>query len=991
MSGASLRWKLFLVPIFATLSFAAYLIYSSMVLSSNNAHLQEVRDIEFPTLDAAEKNISDLEKIIFTLNSAAASGEVDGLDVADQMASTVRARYMAMGKIDLGHRNEIKQLASEFETYFGLASTISRSMSGKSFLPDPQSVTQMRVARNDYTNHIIAFRDNAKHNFESTVKEASSQSDHARVIGPIIGVVMLIILIVLTGVITGGIWSLERQVHDHAEKLEVVNLELKHEIAKLQAAEDAKKDAETASQIKDEFLANMSHEIRTPMNAIMGLSYLCLQTVLAPKQHDYLQKIYASAKSLLGILNDILDISKIEAGKMELERVPFELEDVIGNLATIVSTHAHEKNLEFLLETALGVPSYLIGDPLRLGQILINLAGNAVKFTEQGEVVVRTELESESANHLVLRFTIQDSGIGMSHDEIAKLFQTFTQADSSITRKFGGTGLGLSISKRLVEMMGGSIWVESEPGKGSKFIFLVRFRKAERRAKNRYLSYFELHGLRVLAVDDNENSLHILRTYLESFDLHVEVANNGFDALNLIQQAELEGKSFDLTIVDWKMPQMDGIDFSRALRDLPNLHKIPKVLLISAFGQHEMLQHIEQRLIDGILAKPFQQSELLEAINDVIGEEQSGRSKVTLNALFNQSAVGKVSGARLLLVEDNEINQLVAGELLAKANISVVIAENGRVALARLEEQMFDGVLMDMQMPVMDGVTATRLIRQDARFEHLPIIAMTANVMSHDKEQYTAAGMNDCIAKPIDPDKMIDTLARWIVPARPIVPPTMIQVPTNAETLPDLPGVRVAESVRRMGGKLTTYCNVLREFRKSQANVITEMRTARLSGDQKTLERLIHTLKGLFGTLGVDVGRNKAEALEKNIQQGEHNQIEPMLAEVETELTRLFAAIDLALPQPTATAINDTTAGNATVDLDKLTHWIRKAEQQLEEFDSGAEASVAQIRQLVSGNTEMRAMVDAIAAHIDKYDYEQGLIELAAWAENLEIGSENRG
>lgn len=981
--GSKLRWKLFLVPLFATLSFAIYLVYSSLVLSDNNTHLQEVRDEEFPALDAAEKNLDDLDRIIFALNSSAASGELDGLELSKRIAIEVRDRYTLLTRIDPVHTDETKRLVVLFDRYFGMALEIATAMAHQRGLPDPQVVIQMRQTRDEYRRHTIAFRDAARREFQDIVVEASVQADNARIVGPIIGIVMLVILSILTWTVTSGIWALEKQVHLHADKLATLNVELQNEIEKLKAAENAKKDAETASQIKNEFLANMSHEIRTPMNAIIGLSYLCLQTALDPKQRDYLQKIHASAGSLLGILNDILDISKIESGKMELERVPFELEDVIGNLATVVSTHAHEKQIEFLLETALDVPPHLIGDPLRLGQILINLTGNALKFTPHGEVVVRTTLESESANHVVLRFMVQDSGIGMHPHEIEKLFQSFTQADSSITRKFGGTGLGLSISKRLVEMMGGTIWVESEYGKGSKFIFLARFRKAAKEVSKRVLPSSVLQGTRVLIVDDNENSLHILKMYLESMGLLVSSAQSGTEALQTARQAAQAGQPYDIAIIDWKMPEMDGMTLARHLRELPQPSHPLKVLLISAHNQHDMLVQIEEQLIDGILTKPFRQTELLQAVSKMLGVEHTVSSKLTLNDVYDQTAVARVSGARLLLAEDNEINQLVAEELLTKAGISVVIATNGKEAIALLQEQNFDGVLMDMQMPEMDGITATRKIRKDARFANLPIIAMTANVMAHDREKYLAAGMNDYIGKPIDPEKMLAVLARWIVPARPNKPPVNSvasdEVPDN---LPDLPGVRVAEGVRRMGGKLETYCNVLREFRHRQQFVITDMRAALEKNDLETVERLAHTLKGLLGTLGAETEKSYAEVLEQCVQRGEISQQSPELVQVADALDTLFAAIDRALPRSPLSP--EVQSECAPVDRRALREWLAKAHVQLEEFDAGAEESLASIRQLVRGDPNMRNHLERIANDVAQYDYESALQALIVWTAQLD-------
>ncbi len=567
--------------------------------------------------------------------------------------------------------------------------------------------------------------------------------------------------------------------------LVAVNNELEREIQKLKEAEEAKTQAEAASQIKDEFLANMSHEIRTPMNAIIGLSHLCLQTAMSGKQQDYLKKINGSAKSLLGILNDILDVSKIEAGKMEIERITFDLEEVMGNLATIVGNRAQEKNLEFLMQTDPDVPPLLIGDPLRLSQVLINLAGNAVKFTQRGEVMVRVELARETSDQVILRFTVKDTGIGMSQKEIDKLFRPFTQADTSITRKFGGTGLGLTISKRLVEMMGGRIWVESTPGVGSNFIFIARFQKAEKRLNYSLSALNDLRGLRVLAVDHSENGLQILKGYLESFTLDVTIAGNSQDALNLVRRANKERKPFGLVIIDCKMPEMDGMELARKLQEITFLSFRPKVLLITSSGQDEMLLQVDNQAVDGILAKPFQQSKFLDAVTRVSGRSvlSSGKFKI-ISEQLNPELISQIRGARLLLVEDNEINRQVAQELLEGFGLDVTTAENGEEAISLLNEAQFDGVLMDMQMPVMDGVTATREIRKNPLFSKLPIIALTANVMVSEQKEFLDAGITDYVGKPIDPDRLVATLAKWVRPSR-TTPTRTAQSTPVGQTVPE--------------------------------------------------------------------------------------------------------------------------------------------------------------------------------------------------------------
>jgi signal transduction histidine kinase len=547
LSGFSLHWKLLLVPVVATLSFAAYLAYSSQVMSEGDGVLKELRDIDYPILDEAEKNLNAYKSVVDALNTAAATGEGDFLDIARNKASEIANRYKVLKKLDTAHNDKLSKLESDFNTYFDLALDVARRMATRRDMPGEQQIMEMRTLRDDYLSEAKAYKSDTEQEYHRDVAGAIKRSEYAQNWGVGIGSFMLLVIAALTLWVTRGILVLERHVAERSRMLVSVNQELEHEIHKLRAAEEAKiqaeaakSEAETANQIKDEFLANMSHEIRTPMNAIIGLSHLCLQTVMSVKQQDYLKKINGSAKSLLRILNDILDVSKIEAGKMEIEQTTFELEDVMGNVATIVGNRAHEKKIEFLLQTTPDVPQLLIGDPLRLSQVLINLAGNAVKFTQHGEVIVRVARARETNEEVVLRFSVIDTGIGMTQQEIDKLFHPFTQADSSTTRKFGGTGLGLTISKRLVEMMGGRIWVESNPGFGSRFIFVARFQKPEKQLSYSMAAIDDLRGLRVLAVDQSENSQNILQGYLESFGLNVAVAGKIEDALNQVRRANEE-------------------------------------------------------------------------------------------------------------------------------------------------------------------------------------------------------------------------------------------------------------------------------------------------------------------------------------------------------------------------------------------------------------------------------------------------------------------
>jgi len=659
-----------------------------------------------------------------------------------------------------------------------------------------------------------------------------------------------------------------------------------HDVGELKKAEEklrqAQAAAEAASRAKGDFLANMSHEIRTPMNAILGLAHLTLKTDLTLRQRGYLEKIHAAGNSLLGIINDVLDFSKIEAGKLELESVPFNLDDVLDQLAGLITVKAHEKEaLEVLFRTSSEVPRALVGDPLRLGQVLINLANNAVKFTEAGEIVVATELVRADGGSARIRFSVRDTGIGLSAAEMARLFESFTQADTSTTRRFGGTGLGLAISKRLAALMGGDIQVASEPGRGSTFSFSADFRIGGGPAARRPVAPPELKGMRVLVVDDNPTSRAILQEMLESFSFEVGLAASGEEGLREYAAASA-GRAYALVVMDWRMGGMDGIEAARRIKACSVSRPAP-VILVTAYGREEALRKAEAAGLEGFLLKPVSPSLLFDTIMEIFG---SGRLPASARggAEIPTPVAEGVAGGRFLLVEDNEINQQVAMEILRGAGLEVVLAANGREAVERSAREVFDAVLMDVQMPVMDGYAAAREIRKQegAMRSHgmvpIPVIAMTAHAMSGDAAKSLAAGMNDHITKPIDPGTLLETLSRWIkpraqVPAAPIgfAPAPAVQSPAGPSPpepiLPEeLPGFDLAEGLHRLQGNRALYRRLIIDFAAQQRHEGETLGRLLEAGDFDRARRRVHAIKGVAGNLAAKPLQAAVGALERLIR-----------------------------------------------------------------------------------------------------------------------------
>ncbi len=616
--------------------------------------------------------------------------------------------------------------------------------------------------------------------------------------------------------------------------------------------ERAMVEAQTANEAKSSFLANMSHEIRTPMNAIIGMVGLALNKKLSPKLREYLLTVRSSAESLLAIINDLLDFSKIEAGKITLEQVDFQLYQFFDKLADLFGDQAASRDIELVIGIEPGVPAALRGDSLRLEQVFVNLLGNAIKFTEHGEILVHATIDLELDDTVRILFSVKDTGVGIGQEQYESLFEPFTQADGSTTREYGGTGLGLSICRRLVNLHGGEIWVESTPGEGTTIFFTVEFIRLPEEREVQYVVPATIRGLKVLVIDDNETVRRITANMLESFHFQVDVASSCDKARFLVDEVITR---YDLLLVDWRMPGIDGIECVRGFREMDGADKVP-IIMMTAFGGDREVVMAKEVGINYFLTKPVKQSLLFDTIMEVFNYPEA--MHVSLDDRENNRMLpGSVhlTGVRILLVEDNRINQNVARELLESVGGIVEIANNGQEAVHILQDrgEEFDGVLMDVQMPVMDGYEATKAIRSNPALNGLPVIAVTAHAMQSDRDKCIQAGMNDYVAKPITPELLFSVLARWTRPDQVghmyredktvfALPEGMVELPESFE------GVHVESGVSRMAGNMKSYLRMLKDLQQF-GNEVVERLPQLIEEDLPAATREVHTLKGTAANL----------------------------------------------------------------------------------------------------------------------------------------------
>lgn len=780
--------------------------------------------------------------------------------------------------------------------------------------------------------------------------------------------------------------SLHDQVLERTEKLERAVVE-----------------AQTANATKSSFLANMSHEIRTPMNAIIGMVGLSLNKKLSPKLREYLLTVRSSAESLLAIINDILDFSKIEAGKITLEQVDFQLHHLFDKLANLFSDQAVLKDIELVLGIDEGTPVALRGDPLRIEQVFINLLGNAIKFTDQGLIFVHASLESQSGDMVRILFSVRDTGVGIGQKQYESLFEPFTQADGSMTREYGGTGLGLSICRRLVNLHGGKIWVESKPGEGTTVFFTAEFGRQPAAGQIQYVMPASIRGLRCLVIDDNEIARCVAAKMIEGFHFEVDVVSSCGEARECIGG---EIGRYDLILVDWRMPEVDGIECVKGFRAMKGSEKVP-IIMMTAFGGNQEVLLAKEAGVDYFLTKPLKQSLLFDTIMEIFDYPEAMHASLNARDVRRELvSFEHLSGYRILVAEDNRINQNVAKELLESVGMIVEIATNGQETVDILEKRgkEFDAVLMDVQMPILDGYQATERIRANPFLAELPVIAVTAHAMQGDRERCMQTGMNDYVAKPITPELLFSVLTRWILPDHVEThyreKKGALQLsPGRALLSQSFAGIHIESGLARMAGNMGAYVRMLKDLLEFAREVLERM-PQKVVNERDEAIREVHTLKGTAANLSANRLQELCLTLERfltqsrstggrrevldqetmQIQLNEHLwQINESLTELSETVGELAHLCEGSVEKGEEEALVGADCGESLEILGKLKMMVHECDPMSEEF-------WIEQKKIFRGqgiDEEMKQMEH----NLGNYDFEQSL----KWLERCERGLLGRG
>ncbi|MBF0136168.1 MAG: response regulator [Magnetococcus sp. DMHC-1] len=753
----------------------------------------------------------------------------------------------------------------------------------------------------------------------------------------------------------------------------------------LKSLEETLGVAESASRAKSEFIANTSHEIRTPMNAIIGFTELALKTDLSPRLTDYLSKVQRASHTLMGLIDDILDFSKMEAGKLELDPVAFDLQDMIDRLAELFSMQTSEKGIELVFYMPMATHRATFGDAQRLEQILINLIRNAIKFTEGGTIAVRMNLRDLEGEGVELTCQVQDTGIGIDQDRLPHLFLPFVQADGSTTRKYGGTGLGLTICKRLVELMHGHIHAESTPGVGSIFSFTIPLEWRPPLHPEAPTMAQRFRGMRILAVDDNGATREMLRGILDSFGLEPVTVDSGEAAMTEFITAQAAGQPFPLILMDWRLTGENGIEIARKIwetqaRMTPPTARV-KVIMLTAFGDDDTEQEAFASGIDAFIHKPVTRSQIMEAIQRVFGEQTPKRNRFAKVLAEEAETSKKIGGARILLAEDNAVNQQVAREILERVGLFVEIANNGQEVLDLLEKNTYEAVLLDIQMPIMDGLETVRRMRADPRFRDLPVIAMTAHAMADDKRRCLEAGMTEHVAKPIRPERLYGLLGRLIGPVGALQP--ISPVADHEVDIPELPGLDSVDGLRRLGGNRTLYRRLLIRFREDHLHLLEKMSTALQENNLDEAARLAHATKGVAGNIGAKPLERAALELETALRKNQDPQVAgtAFAAHLTSLLQALNTITETGDDDPEDAAFSDKI--NA-IDRNRLVPLLQTLAQRLADYNFEAQDLVDALRPDFT-DTPLSGLFGKMATQLGRYEFEKALATLENLAVRLAI------